>query len=493
MLSPTFVGTGVLDCPSLTFTTARHIHNHTHVPIQFCVLHLALFTSELDMKKIDFFDKAYIGRAVLYAILTVLTIGGILYIGYHMTGDTRGGIDTVYAVSDTISRSVKGDAYIIRDEHPISQNIDSGYLSPTMRDGDKVRVGAKVADIYNTSSATVSAKINLIEEQIAFYEKCKDSHATVGDTSSVHREISESVIEFRRRTAGGDVSYAKTVKPSLTMAVRKLGVLTGRVTDFSAQITSLEGELASLKASLGATIGSVYAPSSGYYFSTTDGYENIFSSRNIDSVTYSDITDMISSAESAKPESGSAGKIVSSFKWYVACKMTSAESGKFKVDNTYSIKLKNNSDTPLDMKVYKVLSNASEAVVLFECTNIREGYDYTRLQEFEAEYEEIKSFKVPVSALRIHEDMQGVFILDEVTVKFRKVTVIDEENGFYLCYAEDPDDTGEAEPEESTENSETADESGESGGTYYAYLRENDLVISSGTGLYVGMTYNPTK
>jgi hypothetical protein len=64
-----------------------------------------------------------------------------------------------------------------------------------------------------------------------------------------------------------------------------------------------------------------------------------------------------------------------------------------------------------------------------------------------------------------------VFKCDEVTVKFRRISVIEEENGFYLCYASDP----------------------EEGNSDYAYLRENDNVITSGTGLYVGMTYNPEK
>lgn len=442
------------------------------------------------MKKGPFFDKAYLARTVLYVSITVLAIGAIFYIGYHMTGDSRGGIDTVYAVSDTVPRSVKGDAYIIRDEVPIEESIGSGYLSPTARDGDKVRVGAKVADVYNSSSAAVSDKIALIEDQIDFYEKCITTYMTVGDTSSVHNEISNSVIELRRRTVSGDVSGASAIKPSLTLAVRRLGVLTGRVTDYKGQITSLEGELARLKATLGTAVGTVYAPSSGYYFSTVDGYESVFSASAIASVTFSDITAMLDNTHAAKPQTASAGKIVTSFKWYVACRMTSAEASSFDIDGTYPVKLANNPSKPLDMRVYRILSNAEESVVLFECTSIPEDYDFTRFQEFEAVHDEMKAYRIPVSALRVHEDMQGVFILDEVTVKFRRVSVIDEENGFYYCYYEDPEEaeneSGEAsEPEEETET--------DNGGTYYAYLRENDVVITSGTGLYVGMTYNPSK
>ena len=410
---------------------------------------------------------------VLYVSLTVLAVGIMFYIGYHLTGDARGGIDTVYAVSDTLPRTVKGDAYIIRDEYPISDSVGSGYLSPTVRDGDKVTAGGKVADVYNTSSAALSEKITLIEEQIAFYEKCKKTFVTVGDTTSVHRDISESVIAIRRRIASGDVSYALKAKPTLTMSIRRLGVLTGRVKDFESQIASLNTELANVKSTLGTAIGTVYAPKAGYYFSTTDGYEGKFSAKNIDSVTYSDMVNVMETADEARPQAGSAGKIVTGFKWYVACRMTSAGAANFKQGSTYSVGLSENPELPLDMRVSRVITNAAEAIVIFECSNITDGYDYTRLQEFEAVYEETRAYKVPVSAVRVHEGMQGVFILDELKVKFRRITVIEEENGFYLCYSADP--------------SEEASDS------TYGYLMENDVVITSGTGLYVGMTYNPKK
>ena len=71
---------------------------------------------------------------MLYVSLTVLAIGALFYLGYHMTGNSRGGIDTMYAVSETVPRSVKGNAYILRDEVPIDEDVGSGYLSPVARD-----------------------------------------------------------------------------------------------------------------------------------------------------------------------------------------------------------------------------------------------------------------------------------------------------------------------------------------------------------------------
>lgn len=435
-----------------------------------------------------FFDKKYLTRVLTYVSLTVFTIGVILYLGFHLSGSMKHGIETAYARSQTIAQSVKAQGYIIKDETPIDTDIGGGFLSPTVADGSKVRVGMKVADVYTSSSSAVKAKINLLEEQIAFYEKCKSTHLSVGDTSSVNTSITSSILSMRRALTGGDATRAEAYKSQLTLDVRKLGVLTGKVTNYDEQIASLKAEVASLKASLGSVVNTVYATGSGYYFSATDGYEEVFSSSDIDALTYSDVTEMISRAKEISPEQSSAGKIVSSFKWYVACHMSAADAGKYKVGRTYEVKLHNNASNPVDMTLYKVLKGGADAVVLFECSVIPDGFDYTRSQECEITYGELAGFKIPVSAVRYLDGYEGVFILDEVTVKFRRISVIKEGNGYYLCEADveeelqDEEDEGE---DDGGENGEGADV------PYYAYLRENDVIITSGTGLYVGMTYNP--
>lgn len=432
-----------------------------------------------------FFDKKYLSRVLSYTAVMLFAVGMILYLGFHLSGSVKHGIDVMYARCEYISRSVDSQAYIIRDEVPIDYSVGEYYLSPSLADGSKVRVGMKLADVYTGASSVTQAKINLIEDQIAFYERCRSTHLSVGDTSSVDNSITSSVISLRRAAENGDAVSAASLKQSIVLDIRKLGVLTGRVSDYSAQIASLNAELTSLKQSLGSVVGTVYAPASGYYFSTTDGYEEVFSSSQIESVTYSDVIAMIDKASGTSAEPGSAGKIVNSFKWYIACPMSTGEASRYTVDASYDVKLQNNASREVSMKLSRVLTSGSDAVALFECSVMPADFDYTRTQNCEIRYEEVKGFKIPVSAVRMYDGYEGVYILDEITVDFRRISVIEEENGYYLCEAV----TDEA-PDTSAETSNDA-ESGAEEKAYYPYLRENDVVITSGTGLYVGMTYNP--
>ena len=92
-----------------------------------------------------------------------------------------------------------------------------------------------------------------------------------------------------------------------------------------------------------------------------------------------------------------------------------------------------------------------------------------------------------------HFEKNGIepaFILDEVTVAFRRVSVVGESGGYFLCEVvtedilEIPEETTEETTAETTPETETLEEA-----PYYPYLKENDVIITGGTGLYVGMTY----
>lgn len=447
--------------------------------------------------KAPFFDKDYLSKIGLYVAVTILAIGAIIYIGFHISGNMKEQISVMYARSETVSESVSGQAFIIRDEHPISESV-IGHLSPVVADGAKVIVGQRVADVYSSASVQTQAKINLIEDQIAFYQKCIDDNLSVGDSSAVSKQLASDVLSLRRQTVNGDMKGAVSLKSSLALEIRRLGVLTGKVADFTDRIASLTAELNSLRSGMGQITGTVYAPSSGYYFSYTDGYENVFSSADIDSVTYSDVIRMIDEAASkdTDAEKYSAGKIVGSFKWYVACKMSAADTANYSVGKYYDMVLKNNASTPVSMKLYSVLTNGTDAVALFECSVMPEGFDYSRSQSYEVVHNVVEGFKIPISAVRIHDGFEGVFILDEVTVKFRRISVIDNENGYVLCrLASDvPDEEKGDAPTDETGTETSAPEMGTDTGEnepYYPFLQENDIVIKVGTGLHVGMTYEP--
>ncbi|MBR3423366.1 MAG: hypothetical protein IKG80_02625, partial [Clostridia bacterium] len=157
--------------------------------------------------------------------------------------------------------------------------------------------------------------------------------------------------------------------------------------------------------------------------------------------------------------------------------------GKFRVT------MQNNAETPLDMFVYSVGTASDGALVVFECEEVKEGFDFTRSQSVTIVTSETTGFKVPVSAVRIVDGVEGVYIIDEIKVGFRRIDVIDESGGFYLCReVAAEDEATSAVTDETGDPAETEEET-----KYVPWLKQNDLMITGGTGLSEGMTHLPPR
>lgn len=418
------------------------------------------------------FDTKYLKHVGVCVLSAVLSATLLFILISHLTPSKLEGIKTVYAVPQTVEQSLVCDAYIIRNESVIEGTV-SGALTPNASDGTRVRAGECVASVYSSPSPMTVSKLELVEDQIDFYEKCIENESSLGDTSATNRTLSSTVISIRRAVGSGDVSSALSLKSKAVLNIRRLGVLSGRVSDFSSVVASLNSTLSSLRASLGTVGASVYAPCAGYYYSECDGYEDIFSTDDVETLTFSGLSEMISAAEARDVDSSaSCGKIVKDFRWYIACKMTAGESSQLSLQKKYSLSLENNEGTRLETKLCSLLTDGADTFALFSCDRVDGSLDMSRFQQATLVLSSTDCYTLPREALRIYDGVEGVFVLDELKVDFRRVSVIGGNDSLAYCELE----TAETEP---------TDES--SGSSEYARLAQNDLVITAGTGLYVGM------
>lgn len=442
------------------------------------------------MKKAPFFDRDYLKRVSVYVVTVILALGILIFVGFHLSGDFVHSAETMYARGETFPELIECEGYILKNEIPLGSYASAdACLVPLISDGGRVRAGASVAEIYRGSSLGAASQIASLREEAAFYEKYTDSSISLGDRKSAERNITDALIEMRRASESGSISDALSYKSSLILNIRNLGIMAGRIDDFSAKVSDIKAEINNLKSTLGPVIQTVTSVKTGYYYAETDGYEGIFTSENIDALTYSSVMDMINSSENtALIQSGtvSYGKIVSDFKWYVACHMSASEAARLKNGETYETVLRNNIKNPVEMELYKTLTSGTDAIVLLECGRIPDGYDFSRMQNVTLTVSEFEGYKIPISAIRVTDGEEGVFILDETVVDFRRINIIDEADGYYYCALSDVEEAGDSSEETAAETSAEDKKPKRP-----PYLRENDLIFVNGTGLRKGMTYQP--
>ncbi len=420
------------------------------------------------------FDTKYLRHIAVCVASVVLSGAAVITMLYHLAPSRKEGLKVLYALPEEVVDAVECDSFILRDESVI-EGTTSASLTPNVRDGTKVRAGDCVASVYGTLSPMTVEKMSLLREQIEFYEGLGEKPQ--GSTVETDSALSQTVIALRRAVDSGDVASALSLKTDAVLNIRRLGVLSGRVTDTSAVIASLNSTLSSLRASLGGVSSSVYAPSAGYYYSTTDGYEDIFAVRDIDTLTYSGFCDMVAAAEARDvTDSVSCGKIVNSFRWYIACRMPAERASALKIGRKYSLTLEYNAKDELSARLCSVLTDSSESVAVFSCDRVDGSLDMTRRQTVRLSLSSTDCFRIPREALRLYDGLQGVYVLDELRVGFRRVCIIGGDDSMIYCELPPSDE------------SEGGDEYESDSGERYSRLMTNDIVITAGTGIEVGMT-----
>ncbi|MDD4126009.1 MAG: HlyD family efflux transporter periplasmic adaptor subunit, partial [Eubacteriales bacterium] len=205
--------------------------------------------------------------------------------------------------------------------------------------------------------------------------------------------------------------------------------------------------------------------------SSCDGYENIFTTNSLDNITMEEYYSLESKLPDDTLISRSEGKLVTSVKWYITVcldkktisKLTENKSQSYK----YEIRFPYSNNALVKMKLEKIVSQTDydTAIMVFSSDTHMDGFNYTRIQPVEIVSEYYSGLKVPSSAIRVVDGITGVYTLDGTVVKFKKATVLNEENGYCICSLPYIDDINRL--------SSTA-------------LSLYDPVIISGIGLYEG-------
>ncbi len=423
------------------------------------------------------FDKKYLTRVLVYALACIVSFGVIFYIGYHLVEELSPGLELVDATLKTVTRTISADAYIMRDEEPLYASSVGGSVVSTAQNGERVSIYSKVADIYSSSSPDVESRLEEIDEQIALLERYRADNRSVQSAAGIDSQIYDEVFDIRKHAENGDYSDALSVKTKLVVEIKKRSILTGEVTDYDAQIAKLERERNNLMATLGTLLSSVKTQKSGYFFSYYDGYGEVFSSDKVDSMSYDDFIRLTETPEMSARDN-CIGAMVYDYRWYIACELSKADAAYFMDVSKCSVSFPYSGET-LKMDVYRVIPQTpgARAVIIFRSEQMPDGFDYTRMQPVTISATEYTGYELPIEAVRVIDGYEGVFVLEEVTVEFRRINIIYEDNGVVIC-------TGKSESDGDPTGAEIADDE------VYPWIELNDIVIIGGRNLYTGKIIN---
>lgn len=416
-------------------------------------------------------DTQYLKSVLKYAASALLSVILIAYILYHMSGGFSQDIVTEIAALTTKEETLTIRSSLMRNE-TILYSPQSGEVNYLFSDGDKVAIATKVAEVYPSGSdPEIRKSIIALDRKIRILEQSSSyDYGVMSDTASTDRLIWKDIYSFLEAAEKGNVSGVSDLSDDLLIQLNRRKIIVGSTKSYTARIEALKAEKNALMARLPSDTSDILTETAGYFFSTVDGYENIFSSADIATMTLSNyLARCKMDAEDFNREGYAVGKLVTDYRWYAACEVSSDELHNFDTGTYYDVKFPYNGGTSINMYLYRVLSDigSDTAVLIFRTDVLPAGFSYLRNQTVQIVKSSFTGYRVPVSAVRIVDGVKGVYILRGSKVQFRKIETLFEYDGYFIV----------------KERDESAEDKA-------SWLAKNDFVIVKGKDLYDGKIVN---
>lgn len=417
--------------------------------------------------------------------IAILCIVLVIYVARQLISLVNSNIETETALAVTREQAIELEGYIMRNES-ILNGRDSGVMLASCSDGSRVSNGKEAVRVYYTESdLSVENDIRDLDKQIDILQRSSMDTAYVSaDMDKMDDEIEELISGSLIYSAKNDLVGALSNRDELLIRMNKRWLITNPGKVFEEKITELKNRRSTLKNGLSGNSASITTNQSGYYYASVDGYENVFSAEKIPTLTvdeFARMTDSAPEAYSVRP----AGKIVTDYKWYVACSVTPEQARLFDIGNSYSVEFTYNYGTVLDMVLHSkiVENNKDSAVLIFESGEMPSDFEFTRNQKVKVIYNKYSGLKVPKDAVRVINDVKGVYVVSGTEIEFKRVEEIYSMDDYYII-EQDPESEKYA---KKYVRKTTITEDGKEKNTYFRSLSLYDQVVVKGRDLYDGM------
>ncbi len=364
-------------------------------------------------------------RRALIVLLVLLLAGFGIYEAYSLNQNP---IRTFTAVQETMRDTVRATAFILRDEQSIQADL-SGYTVLFVQDGERVEADATIAARFPDagSAQRYAQSIDLRRDYERYVALSAGREYSSMKVTSLMRNAADSMCAFLQATDYGAIDSARRSETAYLDRETALEIAIGGSIDLSGKIAELSQKIQAQDAMEGdyETI-STGVENGGYFFSETDGCEDVLSYDDVGSLT----VEQLQTALKEKTTHADGGKVVKSHVWYIAA-LVDAKTAETLSDQKGSVGICFPQTGVQDVTAQIEYINAGadgRSVVVFRCIEVSEQLLRLRKEEIDIVLGEQTGFKVPNTAIRVldidGEQVRGVYVLRGNIVSFRRLNPV---------------------------------------------------------------------
>lgn len=341
-------------------------------------------------------------------------------------------VDTVKASEGYINDSIITQGIICRQETVLNRN-EGGVVDYLAENGERVSKGHHLADVYPYASDL--DKMQLLRNRQKMLEDIRHAESyltnSAVDMTSTRKELTGQLSSLALFSMADEYEAVNEKLASLTLNLNKIGVATGRTTNFSQAVSQLESEISALKSTIGRPVNNLYSSYTGYFLQKVDGYEAVATVNNLISCSYEEGINIFNSSFS--PSSNSYGKIITDYKWNVCVYLDKSQCDNLKAGKTVQISIDVGSNDFVKATVEHVIDKGEKNLVVFQCTSMSSAAASARITDCEILFRQYKGIKIPKSAVRFDDEQNmGVFVNFSNIVNFKKITPVYEDDNYMI-------------------------------------------------------------
>lgn len=374
--------------------------------------------------------KSNIIKIIIIIIALVLAMGT----GYQTIRNLTSSYKTRIAEEKELENSIQVKGIIYKDEQVLTSN-NHGVVNYLYSNGAKVAANSKIAEIYNNSNdVTATEQIKKIDKKISKLEQAKtQATSQFSDISVIQKDIYNNYGRILNLINKNNFLSIEDLKENITFLFNEKQMIIGQSGNLESTKKSLEDEKNNLLKSISSTPQVIKTPISGYFADSVDGFEDKYTLNSASSLKKDELINNISSAENNTPSNG-VGKIIKNPKLLFETIVNSKSMANVKIGKTCTLDF-----SDLGVKVEGTLTrldinnNEYDGMAEFEINDIKENLANARMVNCNIIIDKNLGLEVPKSAIRQNDKGEaGVYIVHGVSMQFKKVDIIFENENYIL-------------------------------------------------------------
>lgn len=334
-------------------------------------------------------------------------------------------VETQTVISEVYENKIDTSGYIVRTEQVYNAPV-SGTVYHYIQEGTRVGRNRVLSTVYTGGiSQQTLQELNNINKKLAELENSGTDASYMAGSASSEEDIENIKNNIIKAKTEHNIAKISDYKAQIN------AIITGSVQNTQGQsVDELTNRKNALESSMNSLKNDLYSQMSGVFSGNVDGLEGILTPRDVMSYKVADYENIAEKAKEYKTTATSGEpvcKVVNNHTWYVMMTVDKETAQGLKNGRKVKLRFGYLPGIEADATLEYISTENSETdknVIVVKCEQYKEGVYSLRFSKIELILESYEGYRIPVSALRVHDGVKGVLVKNAGAQLFKPCNVV---------------------------------------------------------------------